>query len=168
MYISSPDSRFSLKFNDNSRHGADSFCRCSTAHCSSAAESLTAVQQTLPRCPQQFRYLTARTQCVGPKPAVPGAQLISSGRLSTPCPLHIDCFDLYGLQPAADFSWWLSDGRSISMNNETRRFCVLTLSRGSNYFRYRPEEPEEWKRSARRRWRWYHAGRCQVSRHTTQ
>lgn len=66
-----------------------------------------------------------------------------------------------------NISRWLSDGRIISMNNETGRFCVLTLSRGSNYFHSPLEEPVEWKRSARRGWRWYHAGRCKVSKQTT-
>lgn len=167
MNISIPDSLLLLGFNDNSRHGAESFCRCSTARCGRTAESLTAAQQTLPWCPEQFHSLTARAQCVGPKPGVSGAQLISSGRLSALSPLHIDCFDLCLLQPSADISRWLSDGRSISMNNETGRFGVLTLSRGSNYFHFPLEEPAEWKESARRGWRWYHAGRCKVSKHTT-
>lgn len=110
------------------------------------AESLTAVQQTLPGVLNGFaswqpehsvwaQNLVFQEHCSS-APADCPLSLLSS-------PLRIDCFDLPAPGPSAQTSWWLSDCRSISMNNETKRFCVLTLSQDCNYFCFSPEEPVE-------------------------
>lgn len=167
VHLDSQDSRFLPKSNDNSRHGADSYCRSSTAHFqlhrwepdSSTADAPPCVLNDFaswqPEHSVWAQKLVFQVHCSS-------ATDPCTGWLSTLSPLHIDCFDLPAPGHLCRFPDDSAIAEVLAWIMRQRGFVCWLFHKTTKLFLFSPGGASGVKQSARRSWRWYHAGRCQL------